>query len=477
VTEPVEESGSWESSGWGSPAAAASAVKPAEQVPIHFAGTGAGITELTWGQRELWAAVELAGRWIVLGGWMPVPEGTTVASLARLMRFVMSRHQSLRTRFACDERGRPVQQVIPAAGETVLDVFDVDGGDDPQAFAEAQRARYENDDFDYETDWPIRMAAIRQGGAVTHAVVSYNHLVLDGFGLDALTRDLANLDPLTGAELAPAEGIQPLEQARFQASPAGRERSQAAMRYWDRHLREIPASRFPVSTDPRTPRYWQLGLSSPAMYLAARAVSARTSIETSAVLLGAYAVSLGRLSGHGRTAIRAVVSNRFRPGFGESVSVVNQTGLCVVDVGGVSIDEAMLSAWQASIAAGLRAYYDPRDLTELIARVSRERGEPLDVGCFFNDRRRDRGLAPAESVEAVDAIRGALPATRLRWDFQHDSPNERLFIHINDVPDRIDFIMCCDTHAVSPAGLEAVARGMESVLVEAALDPAARTGV
>lgn len=464
----------WEHSSWGT---RAGAVTPTEQVPVRFRGDGEGTAELTWGQRELWAAVELAGRWIVLGGWMPVPEGTTVESLTRLMSFVMSRHQSLRTRFNCDEQGRPVEQVVVAEGETVLDVFDVPAEGDPERFAEEQRARYEHDDFDYATDWPIRMAAIRHHGRVTHAVVSYNHLVLDAFGLEALTRDLANLDPETGAGRAPVAGTPPLEQARYQSSPAGQGRSASALRYWERHLREIPANRFPEPSDPRSPRYWQLGLSSPAMLLATRAVSARTSIETSAVLLGAYAVALGRLSGHSRSAIRAVVSNRFRPGLAESVSVVNQTGLCVVEVGDRTIDEAMLSAWQTSIAAGLNAYYDPRQLGELIERVGRDRGERLDLSCFFNDKRRDRGLAPGGSVPTSDEIRAALAETRLRWDFQHDWPNERLFIHINDVPDRIDFIMCCDTHAVSPAGLEEVARGMEAVLVEAALDPAARTGI
>jgi hypothetical protein len=162
--------------------------------------------------------------------------------------------------------------------------------------------------------------------------------------------------------------------------------------------------------------------------------------------------------------------------------VVNQAGLCVVEVGDRSIDEAMLSAWQASIAAGLNSYYDPNQLRGLIDRVGAERGERLDLGCFFNDKRRDHGLAPAESLADPDRIREVLPETRLRWDFQHDIPNEHLFVHINephahDQPDRIDFIMCCDTHAVSPADLEAIARGMESVLVEAALDPAARTGI
>jgi hypothetical protein len=49
-----------------------------------------------------------------------------------------------------------------------------------------------------------------------------------------------------------------------------------------------------------------------------------------------------------------------------------------------------------------------------------------------------------------------------------------VFVHINDVPDTLDYLICADTHRLSPAAIEALAGEIESVLVRAALDPTAR---
>src|SRR3954470_4450645 len=86
------------------------------EVVVAFAGDGGGVAELTWGQREIWAAFEVAGRSIGLGGSMAVAPETTVDDGVGALRFSMSRHQALRTRFRLDERGRPQQQVVAEAG-------------------------------------------------------------------------------------------------------------------------------------------------------------------------------------------------------------------------------------------------------------------------------------------------------------------------------------------------------------------------
>jgi hypothetical protein len=41
----------------------------------------------------------------------------------------------------------------------------------------------------------------------------------------------------------------------------------------------------------------------------------------------------------------------------------------------------------------------------------------------------------------------------------------------------VQYEFCADTHNVSPADMESCVRGLETVLVAAALDPAAPTGV
>src|SRR3954452_20518325 len=92
------------------------------EVVVAFAGDGGGVAELTWGQREIWAAFELAGRSIGLGGSMGGPPEGTVGDVGVVLRFSMSRQQALRTRFHLDERGRPDQQVVAEAGQVTVDL-------------------------------------------------------------------------------------------------------------------------------------------------------------------------------------------------------------------------------------------------------------------------------------------------------------------------------------------------------------------
>ncbi|HXL17432.1 MAG TPA: hypothetical protein VN961_07930 [Streptosporangiaceae bacterium] len=63
-----------------------------------------------------------------IGGWLTLLPGRTVADVAAAhLRFVMSRHSSLRTRLQFAAAGRP-QQVVASSGEALLEV--VDAGDD-----------------------------------------------------------------------------------------------------------------------------------------------------------------------------------------------------------------------------------------------------------------------------------------------------------------------------------------------------------
>jgi hypothetical protein len=441
-----------------------------QTVLVGFEGDGSGVDELTWGQREIWAAFELADASIPTGGAMALPAGTTVDEAVHVLRFAMSRHQSLRTRYRCDERGHPVAQVLAAAGEIAMEIYDVADDDDPASVAEDITQRYENTDFDYATEWPLRYAVIRHRGSLTHAVAVYCHLAIDGYGLEALARDLGHLDRSTGKANAPVVGATPLQQAREQRSAGARRTSDAAIRYWERQLRSVTARRFPGSAGGRSPRYYQAGYTSPAMYLALRRIAGRTRVDSAVVLLAAYSVVLAELTKQSRSLIREVVSNRFRPGFAETVSVVNQTGPCVIDVAGLCFDEVVARAWRASMGARMHAYYDPRRLKELVAALSAERGEEFDISCLLNDRRRRHRLDGFVSgVEPTLAeVRSALPRSVFRWEYQLDRPNERLFVHINDVPDVVYVQVCGDTNYLAPSDLEAVAYGLERVLVEAA---------
>jgi Condensation domain len=446
------------------------------RILVPFQGDGSGVGELTWGQRGLWTAMQQTGSSLALTGVQPLPPGATVEQVAAGLRFVLNRHQSLRTKLRFDGGGGPRQELW-SSGEVPLELVDADGDTDPAAVAEQVRAGYENTVFDYANEWPIRMALVRRAGALTHVVAGYCHLALDAFGMLALVADLATMDRNTGGSAVPVRGIQPLELARRQREPAMLRQGEASLRYLERLLRSIPARRLGKSDDPRQPRYWEIGYHSPAALLAAQVVAARNRVGTGAVLLAAAAAGLVRQTGSDPAVLQVLVSNRFRPGFAESVSPLTQSGVCVVEVGDASFDEVVTRAVRASTRAAKNAYYDPVRSDELIAAIGRERGAAIELSIFFNDRRTQVEQPPSlERLPTAEAIQAALPLSTLRWERRLDRFDHALFIHVNDVAAAVDLLVCADTHRLAPADLTALVRGMEAVLVEAAAGPAAPAG-
>lgn len=446
-----------------------------ERVMVRFEGTGQGVAELAWGQRELWTAMQRQQSWMPISTVRPLPPGTTVADLVDQLRFLMSRYQTTRTRLRFDPDGG-CRQVVASRGEIPLEVVDAAESDDPAEVAGRVEQRYCETDYDFTSQWPVRMAVVRHRGVPTHRVLTMCHLVTDAHGAGVLVRELAG--EADGAD--PAVAWHPLDQVRWQGSPAGQRVCQAARRRWEGVLRSVPARRFRGSADRREPRHWQGRLDSVALLLAARTIAARTGVTSSLVLLALFAAMQTRLTGVNPAVMQVVVSNRFRTGLARSVSVVNQTGLCVLDLAGRTVDQAVRYTRGRAMAAYKHAYYHPDRMAELVARVSRERGEEIDLGCYFNDRRiryADQRSAPAGPPPAPEQLAAALAGTTFRWEQWSDKPFESLFVHIEDVPDRIAALVYGDTHRVSPADLEAWVRGMEELAVTAALDPATRTGV
>jgi hypothetical protein len=301
--------------------------------------------------------------------------------------------------------------------------------------------------------------------------------------------DLAARDPVTGEAATPPSPMQPMAQARWQRSPAGQRVSEAAIRYMDTLARTMPPRRFGNSTDPRGPRYWEIGFSSPASHLAAKAIGSRTGTDPGTVLLTCFAVSLAQVSGTNPAVTHVLVNNRFRPGLAHVVAPLGQAALLVVDVGGVSFDEALARTRRRAMAAYKHAYYDPyrktyirwaREPEGMELRIGRERGEEIEIGCFLNDRRLatlQGGQSRHERVPTSGEVRAALTRTTLRHDRQQDEATEKLFVHVNDVPDTIDITAQVDTHHISPSDVEALLRGMERVAVDAAFDGTAPTRV
>ncbi|WP_327003391.1 condensation domain-containing protein [Dactylosporangium sp. NBC_01737] len=435
-----------------------------DRIMVPFRGAGSGVDELSWGQRELWGGMRRQRTWMPMGIVVPLLDGSSVDDVVAELRFVVERYQSMRTRLRLRPDGPP-QQVLSEAGEMPLEVVDAPEDGDPAVTAAEVQRRLEDTAFDFERDWPVRTAVIRHRGAPTHQVTVVCHLVADGFGAMVLVDEVDRWRRSEALDASP-DGMQPLEQAQWQRSPAGQRQCAAALRHWEHTLRAIPARRFPGPVDPRRPRHWQAGFASRALHLAARVIARRTGTDRATVLLTAFAVGLTEATGIHPAVVKVVVSNRFRRTLAGSVSPVSQPALCVLDVDGLPFDEAVALTGRRALTAYKHAYYDPDQLDALIQRVGRERGEELDIACYFNDRR-PQG-ATADPAPSTAEVRAALAETRFHWMARQDRPNERLFLTISATPDTVDLDICGDTEHLSPAMLEACVRKMEAVTVAAA---------
>ncbi|GAA3211662.1 condensation domain-containing protein [Dactylosporangium siamense] len=419
------------------------------RISVAFEGAGAGEAPLSWGQQDIWASMTRFGEQLPLGGVTPLPPGTTVEDVAGELRYLMSRYQVLRTRLRFAADGSP-RQVVAAAGTTVLEVADTD---DPAGML----ARYRREPVDFTSDWPIRMGVVRDRGRLTHLCAVIWHLAMDRSGAAVMLREVAARvqDPVTG--------MQPLEQAGWQASEAGARQSRSALRHWERVLRTMPPPWPVVSRRRESPRHWKGRLVSPAIPLATRMLVERTGADPATTLLAAFAVAVRRCTGVDPVPMLLVTSNRFRSGLADVVAPVAQPGLCLVDVADADFAGVLEGARRAATAAYKHAYYDTAGKESLVARVAAERGPQFRVDFHLNDRRGpDLAVVPGSLPQA-------LARRTLDWMPFKDSPSSRVFVHADDGPGATVLTCYADTHHVSLAEASMVLTTLESTLAEAAL--------
>ena len=436
-------------------------------VPFH--GDGAGVAELSWGQREIWAAIKTQQSWIPIGGVGPLPPGQDIDFFVAALGFMVSRHQSLRTRLRFEPDGR-VRQVLADHGEVPLHVVDVPDDDDPARVADDLGVEFHDRKFDFEREWPIRMAVVRHRGAPTHLVAVHCHLALDAGGFRTVAADLTRFPDIDTADQEPAHD--PLEQVRWQQSEAGQRQHATVARHWRRLLNKVATERFGHTDDEQQPRHWRVTGNLPAAHVAMRAIAHRLGQpDTSPVLMAAVAMALSQVTGVDPTVLQVIVNNRFRADLATTASPVAQSALCAINVADRTFDEVVDRAWRSLMSAYLNAYYDPHRMDELIAELGRERGAEIDLDCFFNDRR-DQPRREYSGPPPTDAeLNAAQGRTTLEWGPHSDAPAPRFYVHVLDTPDTIELIVFADTRYLPPGDIAKFLAQFETILVESAFNP------
>jgi hypothetical protein len=438
-----------------------------ERITVSFEGAGAGTGGLAWGQQQVWRAIVEVGASMSMGGVVPVVDGRTVADIAEELRFLMSRYAALRSRLVFTEPWHAtsldachlVRQEVAASGSAVLEVHDAGPGEDPAAVGAALFAAWKARDFDYEREWPIREAVVRQDGAVTHVIVQISHLVADGSALGTMIRALGSRD-------VPYTAMQPLELVAAQAR--AQRQNDTALRYWENALLPLPPHRLPPPVDRGEPRWRRVVWSSPALLLATSRAAAVLGTDTGSVLLAAYAVAFTEVTGQTAPFVtQVIVSNRFRPGLADVISPLAQNGLVVLHVAGVPAAEAVDRARRAAMTASKHAYYDPAARLALLDRLG-----GVDLAVFYNDRRIGvlEAQGPVSEVPAAADVEAALPLTRVVSETPLPFFNEKLMVNVDDVVGTVQLTVEVDTHHLAIGDLHRLLLGMETFAAELVTD-------
>ncbi|MET9068566.1 amino acid adenylation domain-containing protein [Streptosporangium sandarakinum] len=248
-------------------------------------------------------------------------------ALTRALTDVLTRHESLRTRFV-EEDGVP-WAVLDPAPPPVEWIGPVDDG-------EARRLAAERIDtpFGLAAGPPVRAAVIRVAGGDHLLCVTMHHIVADGWSLNVILDDLAECYTarIRGAEpaLRPLP-VQAGDYGRWQRRRAGR-----AEPYWLERLADPPATELPFRRDGGATGLGEAHrvMVAPATVRALEdlARSGRTTLFT--VLAAAYQVLLSRHSGQRDVLVGSVVAGRERVELEPMVGYVAQTVLLRGDLGG-----------------------------------------------------------------------------------------------------------------------------------------------
>lgn len=450
------------------------------QLILAFSGDRSADAELTWSQRGIW---ELQQRvWpehhhYNFARVLQMPAGTRLRDVLRCLERLVERYEAFRTTVRTAPHAGPRQHVADV-GEYVIDVHEAD---DDQA-GTTERLSYEYKGYAFRDDeWPLRVAIVTVAGSPAYVVLVASHLAVDRWGLDIACAALVRwVTAATSGAATSGDGDerpdeaahaiaarQPVDQAAIESSPASRGRAQRAAEYWRRTLLAVPQTLFPfppMYVDTR----WSLSgeLSSVSAAMAARALAARFGGSTSAVILTAAVSLLSIRTANTTVALRMFVANRHGAQARSMVGTCVQAGLFRVDLGDATFHELIGRTWTAAVTAYRHACYPPELIDEVIREVNFARGIDLDLFCHFSDST-DRAGPAGEDPSSMTQVLDALPETRYRpgaiW-----GTHQRFLLEVGGRPGRpLRLKIAADHRYLTRADVEAIARGIQTLLVEA----------
>ncbi|WP_204003740.1 condensation domain-containing protein [Micromonospora lutea] len=425
--------------------------------------------EATWGQRAIWSCIQFMGEhdpYFNAGRVLPVPQRCGLTDVADALGELLRRHETLRTVF--EPAGSTLRQTVQGAGELPVAVEPLSNAGDASADGAAWARMYELAGLAFRMrEWPVRIAVLTEDDRPRFVAMVFSHLAVDHTGADLVMADLAEL--LAGRR-PPLPERQPIDQAEYERSAAGQATSAAALRHWVRVLRSIPASIFDYRThETGEHRFRRMIMYSEAVTVAAAVAAARLRVTSSAVLLAAEALVLGRYTGHEVVPVQLICANRDAER-DRLVGTVAGDGVVRVDLAQDSFARIVRRTFLAAVGAYRFGYYDPEAAWRMRAAEHLARGAVLGIGVYFNDVRDSvSSVRPTDPVDG-QSLRRIAAATRIEESGGWGLMDARVFLTVAAAGSSTRLSMLCDTAYVPTDDIVALLRGIERVVIAAATD-------
>ncbi|WP_280313945.1 non-ribosomal peptide synthetase [Nocardia wallacei] len=221
---------------------------------------------------------------------------------------LLDRHPNLRAAFVTGTAGTPVQ-VIPDAVELPWTEIDATGPGGAERAA-AARAHDRRQPFDMAAPPLLRATLIRLDGQRWQLLLTNHHILLDGWSMPLLVRDLLVLYA-TGGDTA---ALPPVRPYRTFVDWIGRQDRAAATDAWRAALAgvEEPTILVPAAADTRpaaVPRKYRRALDESRTTRLGE-LAARHAVTVNTVLQAAWAIVLSRLTDRAEVVFGATVSGR-----------------------------------------------------------------------------------------------------------------------------------------------------------------------
>lgn len=439
-----------------------------DHVRVRFEGARAGSGPLTLGQRNTlnWVRQEHDEFSAVIHSVLDLPDGTTLADIGAAFAVLLARHESLRTSYTV-ESDEPSQHVA-RAGELVIEVHRL--ADSADASPDVLVAGLRAEGIDFTSGLPLRVAVATRDDVPVVAVLVCSHMAVDFGSMAMVARQFTELAADPASRVVGEPGHQPLDQAAVEHSDRGRRSAEAALRYWETHLRSAPQSMYPVPPPAEPGDGLRRGfMLSPAGGLALGHITVRTRSSRQVVLLAAMCAVLSQRTGVRRCVFASVSGNRFRVRLRGYVGALAQDGLLALDVDGPTFDDLVTRAARATLAANTNSMFDSSALWRIIDQVGHERGTAFTRDFSLNDLSTHLGTvdsAPGDLGE-VSEVAAALDRTTVQW-FESVPYPVVLMCNPAQLDPDLMFALTADTRYVGEPETESLLRGVEALLVAAA---------